>query len=400
MRMYNLYPTQTGRQHNLTVSVGAMEYMGQSGFSNKNLVIDQLANGVESNPITANHIIGRNANPDGESQLDVQVMYWAASDAELWYEDSNYWIYGWAADFVNRKDIPQVVSISWGWNELYQCSITRCLNETSREYVERTNVELMKIAARGTTILVSSGDAGSPGRTNENCKSYKNEYGWNHINPVFPSGSPWVLSVGATYSIEADGRFDYQTNVCNDRKSGITCSNAFNEAGATYSKIGWTSGSGFTHWNKMPDWQHSAVNGYLTSGIQLPDSKYFNANGRAYPDVSAFGHLCALYNGNYWSYGDGTSCSSPIFAGIIANLNSYQITRGRPLLGFVNPLFYKMYSETPSTFNDILLGNSSCTEFMCCGADYGFKATKGWDPVGGLGTPNVGEIKKYLETHT
>merc|ERR1711991_191247 len=85
-RMYNLYPTFTGE----SVSVGAMEFEDTGnvdGFSNKSMLVSQIANGVPVNPIDPSHLVGPNGDfPDAESDLDVQVMYWAASDAELWYE--------------------------------------------------------------------------------------------------------------------------------------------------------------------------------------------------------------------------------------------------------------------------------------------------------------------------
>lgn len=394
MRMYNIYPTFT----NSNVSVGAMEYMGNDGFSNKHLIDGQIENGVPANPITPNHIIGAVENPDEESELDVQVMYWAVSDAELWYEVSSNWMYGWAIDFFNRKNIPEVVSISWGWSETDQCTITICPNRTSQSYVQRVNVEFMKIVARGTTIVVSSGDAGSPGRTNEVCFSYKNEYGWNHINAIFPGGSPWVLSVGATYVTTGDAKFRYTTPLCTNN-SYINCTSGMREEMTNWNQTGWTSGAGFTHWDKTPKWQQQEVQTYLNNVKIKPDTQYFNPTGRAYPDVSAFGHNCPVKLSTGWHNVDGTSCSSPIFAGIIANLNSFQKSRGRPILGFVNPVLYDMYRKDATTFNDITYGFSGCTEAQCCNDQYGFYASAGWDVVSGLGTPNIERMKLYLSEY-
>lgn len=399
MRMYSLYPATADSN----VSVGAMEFMDSSysdGFSNTNLVESQTANGVPANPVAEDHIIGTVHNPDMESTLDVQVMYWADSSATLWYEASPNWMYGWATSFYNRKEVPEVVSISWGWDEMDQCSITKCTNETSQQYVARANTEFMKIVARGITILVASGDAGSPGRTNEICQSENGPNGWNHINPIFPGGSPWVTSVGATYVRNTTGSFDYTSPICTDYKNiSVSCATGTTEAGCTLNVTRWTSGSGFTHWNKRPDWQHHQVKSYLHSGVELPDSKYYNKYGRAYPDVSAFGHNCLISTQMGWTNVDGTSCASPVFAGVITNLNSYQKSRGKPTLGFVNPLLYKMHTDKPQTFNDVLVGNSTCTEAYCCGQQFGFVATKGWDPVGGLGTPNIEEMKVYLSMY-
>ena len=59
-----------------------------------------------------------------------------------------------------------------------------------------------------------------------------------------------------------------------------------------------------------------------------------------------------------------------------------------------------MYRDDPTTFHDITVGNSSCTEEGCCSKDYGFTPTKGWDAVSGLGTPNVGKMIEWLDKHT
>ena len=71
-----------------------------------------------------------------------------------------------------------------------QCSVTQCNNETSQQYINRVNIEYIKIGLRGVTITVSSGDAGAPGRTSEDCDVS------NPVNPVFPGSSPWITSVG------------------------------------------------------------------------------------------------------------------------------------------------------------------------------------------------------------
>lgn len=408
-RLYNLSKLDVDS----SVSVGAIEYMGSQspiGFSNKDLLTSEKTNGVASNPITPDHLIGiKNDFPDGESELDVQMMYWGAPAATLWYEGYSGWMYGWSVDFFNRENIPEVASISYGWDETQQCDIIPCENTTSKGYVSRCNTEFMKLAARGVTLLVSSGDAGSPGRSNELCQSEEGPYGWNNINANFPGGSPWVLSVGATYLVASTETFNYSTPICNDyAEYNINCSYGTKEQGVYYNETYWTSGGGFTHWDQTPDWQVNNVKTYLNSGVVLPKPRYFNPQGRAYPDVSAVGHNCIvnLRDGTglgQWAYLDGTSCSAPVFAGVITRLNYFRKQQGKPVLGFVNPLLYKMASESPRTFNDVTKGTTQCTEHFCyyndqywCTEDFGFQATKGWDPVGGLGTPNVGQMLEYL----
>ena len=65
-----------------------------------------------------------------------------------------------------------------------------------------------------------------------------------------------------------------------------------------------------------------------------------------------------------------------------------------------------MHDSNPEIFKDITVGNNWCTEQMCCdtkdsgGSDFGFQASKGYDPVYGLGTPNVNLMKEWLDKNT
>jgi subtilase family serine protease len=409
LRLYDVPLTLSDPQ----VSVGAIAYVDKSnGFSNKDLLLSQAGNNVLPNPISKEHLVGLNSdNPDGESELDVQTIYWGAPNATLWYENFEGWMYGWAVDFFNRQNVPDVVSISYGFSEKDQCYLIACENTTSRDYVTRTNNEFMKLAARGITLVVASGDAGAPGRTNELCWSKHGQHGWNHMNADFPGGSPWVVSVGSTYLVKSENNFKYTSAVCNNYTDfNINCSNGNVERAIFYNKTGWTTGGGFTLWDDMPSWQTNNVKKYFSTATELPDNKYYNSNGRAYPDVSVVGHLCTIVSRDgsgegEWDYADGTSCSAPVFAGLVTQLNYFQLKRGKSKLGYLNPLLYKMYNDDLMTFNDITEGNNRCTEVdccidkddgLCCTKDFGFLATEGWDPVSGLGSPNIRRIMKYL----
>ena len=86
-------------------------------------------------------------------------------------------------------------------------------------------------------------------------------------------------------------------------------------------------------------------------------------------------------------------------------------------LGFINPLLYKMAADTAHlpagqrAFNDIVLGNNVCPEVVgafnpvlnttlttdnCLEVCSGFDTAPEWDPVTGLGSPNVGVMIAYL----
>jgi tripeptidyl-peptidase I len=88
----------------------------------------------------------------------------------------------------------------------------------------------------------------------------------------------------------------------------------------------------------------------------------------------------------------GTSCACPVFSGVVSLLNDLRLQNGKRPLGFLNPMLYQMASSAPTTFNDIVHGSNPA-----CGSA-GFLAAKGWDPSSGLGSPNYGEMAKYIAT--
>jgi len=93
----------------------------------------------------------------------------------------------------------------------------------------------------------------------------------------------------------------------------------------------------------------------------------------------------------------GTSASAPAFASLITLINGIRMKRGLHKLGFLNPLLYnKILSK--SSYNDIVTGNNTCCMGgkLCC--PHGWYTAPGWDPVTGLGTPNIGKWLDILLT--
>jgi len=387
--MNHLYNITYNKVHKGS-SACSVEYQGASGFSPSDLAQAQKLNNEPLNPVL--HVVGSNdpSNPMLEAQLDVQMMSQVAENVDLWYWENNLWLYSFATQFLNRSTVPQVLSMSWGWAEKQQCSIGTCYNLTSAEYIARVNLEYAKMGLRGVSVCISSGDAGAPGRTNEGCDD------GSGVNPVFPGSSPYVTSVSATYLTGAGNGKSWTSPLCKQ----YGCAQGSKELPTNFNVTGWTTGGGFgIYAEKRPAWQATAVEAYLKSGVKLPSN--FSRNGRGYPDVSALGHFCPVVSGGSVMGVDGTSCSSPVFAGIVALLNDFQQGRGKPVLGFANPVLYKMWEDDPTIFNDVVEGNNWCTEMQCCAeGKNGYPATTGWDPVTGLGTPNVGRMIEWLERNT
>ena len=103
------------------------------------------------------------------------------------------------------------------------------------------------------------------------------------------------------------------------------------------------------------------------------------------------GHSCPTVLGGQLLAVDGTSCSAPVVAGLVAWLNSRRDTP----LGFVNPLLYRLGVTCPTCFHDVQQGHNWCTEARCCSPSFGFASALGWDPVTGLGTLNVSAISAH-----
>ncbi len=147
------------------------------------------------------------------------------------------------SDLATRKDIPEVISISYDWSEWDQCSITECNNETAKEYIERTNLEAMKLVLRGITVLVSSGDAGSPSRVNEECVNQtQSGLPYPTLNPEYPTSCPWITSVGGTFvRSEPSEKFNYSSFACQDYE----CINGTTTQTVSFDTVGWTTGGNF-----------------------------------------------------------------------------------------------------------------------------------------------------------
>ncbi|KAH8994947.1 subtilisin-like protein [Lactarius akahatsu] len=92
------------------------------------------------------------------------------------------------------------------------------------------------------------------------------------------------------------------------------------------------SGGGFSEYLERPNYQDDAVALFF----EILGNQYhglYNASG---PDIAAQSYdIAIMLGGEYYEALDGTSCSTPIVAGIISLLNDYRIPQGRHPLGFL-----------------------------------------------------------------
>jgi len=369
-------------------SVGVIEFQGQN-FSPADLTTFSVDVAIDMQNLTDNHIINNDpTQPQIEAALDIEAVDSVnpASTPWFWEGLENEWLLPTFMKFLGNTTTqgatPQVVSVSYGWSEMDQCDIdpVECTG-TSQDYVVAVNNEFMQIGLTGVSILISSGDSGANGRTDPDCSL-------TYLKPDYPAASPYVTAVGATQINNPVCALTTPPAIC--ASSGWDCFSGGDEVAVSFDVAYFASGGGFSVYAAQPAWQQAAVKGYLASKtITFPPSTYFNASNRAYPDVAAIGNAVMIVDSGEAELVGGTSCSSPEFAAIVGILNHYAIKKSGKPLGFLNPLLYQIAASTPSAFHDITVGDNICTEDGCTAGCQGFYCTTGWDPVTGLGSPNV-----------
>ncbi|KAF4624138.1 hypothetical protein G7Y89_g14035 [Cudoniella acicularis] len=254
----------------------------------------------------------------------------------------------WQNYILNQSDIPQVISTSYGDDE----------QTVPRAYAERVCKQFAQLGARGVSVLFASGDRGVG--LNKTCISNDGKNTTMFI-PEFPTGCPYVTSVGATHQFEPE--------VVAFRPGLVRSDGSYREI--------YNSGGGFSNYFSTPKYQQKVVSDYVEGLDGLYDGLY-NKKGRAYPDIAAQGQNFAYFWNDTEGTISGTSASTPLMSGILSLVNDALLDSGKPPLGFLNPW---LYSRGYKGFTDITIGSA-----VGCQVD-GFPAKEGWDPVTGFGTP-------------
>ncbi|KZT42984.1 subtilisin-like protein [Sistotremastrum suecicum HHB10207 ss-3] len=313
--------------------------------------------------VSVNGGLNNQSSPGVEANLDTQfafglshpapATFWSTAGSPPFIPDvgtptdTNEPYTEWLNFILAQKSIPQTISTSYGDDE----------QTVPLSFAQRVCNGFAQLGARGVSVIFSSGDGGvGDGDANPATQECLTNDGRNatRFAPAFPASCPFVTSVGATFHVP--------------------------EVSVSF------SGGGFSNVFPRPSYQDAAVGTFLRT---LPKGKFaglFNPAGRGIPDVSAQGvNFRIFFNGRQGGV-SGTSAASPAFAGIISLVNDARLSKRLPPLGFLNPLIYKL----PFAFNDITAGNNPG-----CGTE-GFNATKGWDPISGLGTPDFRKLAEIL----
>lgn len=303
-----------------------------------------------------------------ESALDIEMAHATAPYANIVSvisPDDDYTLTQ-VLVYTITNDIANVISNSWGAPEPEIGNEAQYFHPFAKE-----------AAAMGITVLAATGDQGSAGYDAAVPRSV-----------MWPSDDPYVLAVGGT-SLFMNGTVN--TNESTPVSGPPAVPEVFNPTGWA-NETAWDgyTGGGYSIIYPRPSWQ---------VGEGIPTSGRY-ADRRGVPDVA----MDAMFSGNAFvvagtsaaSYAvGGTSFASPLWAGVIATADSYELDYGNGnLLGFVSPTLYAIFNSPVynKAFHDILYGYN--------GPDGYFNAGPGWSPVTGLGSPNIGFLTHELTIMT
>ena len=322
------------------------------GFRAKDLTAYFKSLGIKKPKVAAVSVGGAHNEPDGptknangEVMLDIEVAGAVAPGAKI----AVYFAPNTDEGFLNALNAaihdnvrnPSVISISWGSAE------AGWTDQAKRDFDSACSDG----ATMGVTVTVAAGDHGAPDTDDPS---------ENRANVDFPASSPNVLACGGTRLI--------------GDQTGITSETVWNN------RDGWATGGGVSEFFGPPVYQ---------KGVGVPKSINPRGQvGRGVPDICGnadgeTGYIVRV-DGSAQVIG-GTSAVAPLWAGLIALLNS---GRAQPV-GFVTPKLYALVSSA-GALRDITEGDNGVNQVT------GYKAKTGWDPCTGLGSPNGANLLAAL----
>jgi kumamolisin len=298
--------------------------------------------------------VSNSGKSDGETGLDITVASAIAQGAQI----AVYFTGGTTQNIIHAlqhmihpgagEPQPTILSISYGWGP-------DDASADSFSKLEYTTLDqLFQDAANlSITVLVSSGDSGAFVESKTQAQT------------SYPATEPWVLACGGTTVGNIKGTtFDEYV---------------WNDTGAAGPGA---SGGGVSARFPVPDYQASVSipkrNGTGTVGRGIPDIAGNASENSGYPQ---------FINGKSQPVG-GTSAVAPLYAGLIALINS---NLGRSV-GFTNPTLYGLSS---SVFNDVVGAPGPANNSL--EGVTGYPAGVGWDACTGFGSVKGVALQNALQ---
>jgi len=254
-------------------------------------------------------------------------------------------------------------------------------------------------AAKGDTVLASSGDNGTTGVA----KQHKESRTYPFPTDSWPASSPWVTAVGGTQL-----QFGWTWNPTSDTPflvDGNPNPAYFASTPSGTSEVVWNetwlpaaTGGGPSAIYAAPTWQ-SSVTGITGGRRGVPDLSWNAAvNGGVLVYITAFP---SAQRAGWHVYG-GTSAGSPQMGGVVALINKARKDASKGPIGFLSPHLYSLSSAdfhdiVPVTEGTAASGHLVDNELWAYQADgsvapggiAGNPVLTGYDMTTGVGTPNA-----------
>jgi subtilase family serine protease len=269
----------------------------------------------------------------GETTMDLEWAHAIAPGAKL----SVYYMKNQKVTAASWKQMAQTVDqVTKSGARILSMSFGVCSLVPGYAVVQQA---LARALQKGIGVFVSSGDTGSFSGPPRDCGTQP--------AVAYPASDPSVVAVGGTTLV-------------------------LNEDNTIAAEVAWgLSGGGKAKPFARPSWQ-------VTPNL-LP-GKY-----RYVPDVAFLADTrtgAAVYYRGSWIAGGGTSLGAPSWAGIWALIRQ-DATKAKRVPAAAPKALYDISNSPASAdaFNDITEGKT-----------FHYRAVPGWDPLTGLGTPNVARL--------
>lgn len=188
--------------------------------------------------------ISREANLDVQAQSGIagpiQINSWSTGGSPPFTPDlstptnTNEPYLVWLNYVLAQKDLPQVISTSYGDSE----------QTVPEAYAKKVCSLFAQLGARGISVLFSSGDAGVG--VNGTCISNDGK-NTTAFRPDFPASCPYVTTVGATHQFEPEV---------------VAYRPSYTDAAGRVHDV-YSSGGGFSNYFARPAYQDAVVSSYI-----------------------------------------------------------------------------------------------------------------------------------------
>jgi kumamolisin len=293
-----------------------------------------------------------------EADMDIETVHEIAPQAKLVYFNVTT-----APGVTNSTDDGGAIALSLGAvahqfpGAIVSISLGLCERQQNSSDMQAITTAAAAVEATGGTVYASSGDTGGADCGNFGADSLTSAQGVE-----IPAAAPTVTGVGGTtLYVTTGGGYVGET----------TWSLPMMSQG---------SGGGVSTIAARPSWQ----TGPGVGGTGIPDM-------REVPDVAADADPTtgtAYITDGQLQTGGGTSLATPIWAGFTVLIDGFLRSSGEPPIGFANPIYYKLAADTqlsPPPFHDVTAGGNVF-----------YQAGPGYDPVTGLGSPDVAALAQYV----